>query len=140
MKRKIFSVIFAFTLCCTTTFASAVFPVNVVPKLSAQCTPKVKAKSATDPTFCAIFPLSVGSCAGVPDPNVEQMAAFYDILMSRGSLQAGCNYYAPAGSRKSCYDQWTCYWLGGNNPNKTGKNPGKCDATAQACATMPSLY
>src|SRR3990167_4398002 len=135
MKRKVFFSIFVLTLCSTAALASAIFPLTT--KTSTECTPRIKAKSATDPNFCVIFPLSVGSCAGAPHPNVVQMKTYYDVLLSRGSLQAGCNFYAPAGSRKSCYDQWTCYWNGGNSPNETGNHPGKCNDTGVACATMP---
>ncbi len=129
--------LFAVTAIFSINAFAGIFPVDVTSKLSAQCMPNPRAPSATDAHFCAIFPASVGSCARIPHPNVNQMKLLYNVLLGRGSLQAGCNFYAPAGYRKSCYDQWTCYWNGGQSPNKTGNHPGLCDATGVACATMP---
>lgn len=119
----------------TTGFATqSVFPVQAV-KIYAQCTPLPTDDAAPD--FCKTFPKSVGYCSHIPSPNRQQMQSLYNILLSKGSLLAGCTYYSQHGFNykpQDCVDEWTCYWNGGVIASK-----GKlCAGDGKPCPS--SLY
>lgn len=115
-------------------FAS-VFPV-ALPVSTQACTPSPSVGSATQSNFCTVFPESVASCwppVGThKNFTPEEMKANYVLIVTTyGSLKAACRETASknGSSAQACYDQWTCYMDGGQDPD--GK--GLCSGTGDAC-------
>ncbi len=122
------SIFFAFNV-----FAG-IFPIAV--GVSSNCTPNPAVGSATQSNFCTVFPESVASCwppvGAHKNFTPAQMKANYALITGvYGSLKAACKANASknGSSAQACYDQWTCYMNGGEDPS--GK--GLCSGTGDSC-------
>lgn len=136
--KKILLGICAF-VCVFSAVAAPVFPGAFQLKPSA--TQNCSVPSDNTPIFCSQFKSAVTQCA----PNGMGMQAIYnDMIAVYGGAQPfptglknACIQEAKlyGGTVQGCIDQWTCYWVGGQD-----SQGGECDGSGNQCDTCSGPY